>query len=188
MALLVTGLSRREPLLTWIGGAIAAVGLLFLALAALSRSADAKTQELDGKVRDFWSRPPLHLDVGESPEIPAALQHWRRAETWHPPVRVFDHTRTPVVPVGPDDIRFPNTQNGCDSQQFLVRWRSMAEPSTVAAGAVNAVGEIDHEVSGKLGWMILDGCRAPGFRFVAEPRGSTMIDVAVEVQRWVPAP
>jgi hypothetical protein len=87
--------------------------------------------------------------------------------------------------VGPAYGGFPATDNGCDDQRFLVRWRSTG--SAVLAGALNKLGSAAEQVSGKSGWMNLSGCSTPAFR-LASPAddGGTLVDVVVEVrQYWV---
>ncbi|KNX35893.1 hypothetical protein VV01_21745 [Luteipulveratus halotolerans] len=78
--------------------------------------------------------------------------------------------------------------NGCDTQRFLVRWRA-ADDVTVSASWFHATAEdVAGEVSrGRRGWMILDGCQVPRMRLDEAANGSTLTDLAVEVQQLEPA-
>ncbi|MFV0458169.1 MAG: hypothetical protein ACK5MT_05290 [Actinomycetales bacterium] len=78
--------------------------------------------------------------------------------------------------------------NGCDTQRFLVRWR------VVSGCLVEARWNRSDVVFGPVviaagGWLDLDGCAGPEFHLSNVPGdGSTLADVTVEVQQWIPAP
>jgi hypothetical protein len=83
---------------------------------------------------------------------------------------------------------FPATMNGCVQQRFYVRWRSL-NPNAVVEASFGSVPEgfvLDRPVSGFAGWQSGYGCGQPVFLLKSSRDGSTLTDIIVEVQRFVP--
>lgn len=83
---------------------------------------------------------------------------------------------------------FPATMNGCDQTKSLVRWRVSGDGQVRgswrdSSGTPEATGDA---ATGSAGWMVLDGCKTPVFRYVGAGEG-TLTDVAVSVQQYEPA-
>ncbi|TFV86437.1 hypothetical protein [Blastococcus sp. CT_GayMR16] len=135
-----------------------------------------------------WSEEPIDtLVVGEAPEFPTALDHWALQDAWSTQLRAFEGDEWTTAS-GPDYESFPATMNGCDEQRFLVRWRVVVDAVDVEAAASDVLGDAWKQVSGNEGWMDLDGCYSPSFRLAADTvDGSSLVDVAVEVQQYWPA-
>ncbi|MGI8418676.1 MAG: hypothetical protein ACR2P2_21250 [Nakamurella sp.] len=166
---------------------LAIVGAIGVVRLIINPTVQTASELAEATSQKFWGGDPGEVGVEVPPPFPETLPRWRLVGMWSPSVRVHI-TNGWSYTTGPAGDRFPNTQNGCDLQRFHVSWRSLAAPSTVRAGEVNVVDDVAQESVGQQGWMILDGCHKPGFRFGTEPKGSTMVDVTVLVQRWVPAP
>lgn len=78
--------------------------------------------------------------------------------------------------------------NGCDQTKSLVRWRVSGDGQVRgsrrdSSGTPEATGDA---ATGSAGWMVLDGCKTPVFRYVGAGEG-TLTDVAVSVQQYEPA-
>ncbi len=102
---------------------------------------------------------------------------------------VADDVHHPPEPADGRPEQFPSTTNGCDNQRFLVRWRSVSSDADVAARWNQSDVKFGTPTVGEGGWFDLDGCAWPEVRLEnAKPGGSTLTDVAVRVQRWIPAP
>ena len=81
--------------------------------------------------------------------------------------------------------------NGCDDQRFLLRWRAINQAVTVDARPVGVTGEQSGaQVTGTAGWIDLDGCQTPQFRFHGTPPtgSANLTDVTVRVEQWLPTP
>ena len=125
--------------------------------------------------------------ASEAPDFPLELDHWTLQSEWSTLPRAF--TDQWSLAAGPSYDEFPATMNGCNDQRFLVRWRVVDEGVDVRAAMVDTVGGVWKQTSGHAGWMDLDGCYTPGFQLVGPTdAGSTLVDVAVEVQQYWPAP
>jgi hypothetical protein len=133
----------------------------------------------------WWSHAVDSLGVGDPPAFPDTVERWSYDAGCSDMTRAFVGENWTAAS-GPNYDVFPATMNGCDSQRFLVRWRSAGV--AVQAAAVDAIGSAYKQVSGESGWMDLSGCYTPAFR-LAEPTesGSTLVDVVVEVQQYRPA-
>jgi hypothetical protein len=156
--------------------------------AALGFLLDKREEHKASRLQQRWQRAePGTLTAGRIDSFPETMRNWALTDNWVCHVRVFSHTGW-MATTGPGYAdRFPSTQNGADLQRFLVRWRSLAPDLVVQAGELNAVNAMDHEVCASAGWMVLDGCHTPAFKFVEHGGVGTLYDVAVEVQRWQPA-
>jgi hypothetical protein len=134
------------------------------------------------------AEPNNAVAVGVPPEFPDNLARWTYQEAWKRPLRVFAHVDSPAPIPAENQTRFPSTQNHCDAQRFLIRWRSLNPNATVAAVLLDAVdNEVAREI-GAAGWMDIDGCRTPAFQFHDTTDESNLLDVVVEIQRWEPRP
>lgn len=123
-----------------------------------------------------------------SPQFPTAMDGWQLVDTWSDLPRAFVGDMW-TKPSGPYGDEFPDTMNGCGTQRFLVRWRALATDATVLARWNTQDIEFGQPTSANAGWMDLDGCRAPEFKLAGETAaGSTLTDVTVSLQRWIPAP
>lgn len=181
------GLTQSVAALVWIGGFLVTLGLIGTVWRIINPHVKTPAELSEAKSAKFWSGERGQIGVGKTPPFPESMPRWRRSVSWEDRVRVFTHVEW--SPLGnPEGGHFPSTQNGSDLQKFLVRWRSVAEPSTVRAGEADPVDKVAQHVVGQEGWMILDGSHSPAFGFGSEPRGSTLLDVFVSVQQWVPAP
>ncbi len=131
---------------------------------------------------------PYSQGAAPSPEFPTSLAGWEMAGAWSDMPRVFSGESWTAIG-GPGGEQFPSTMNGCDSQRFLVRWRSVSSDTDVAARWNQSDVKFGTSTVGEGGWFDLDGCARPEVRHAnAKPGGSTLTDVAVRVQRWIPAP
>lgn len=123
----------------------------------------------------------------EAPEFPVEMDHWTLQGQWSTMPRAFTDQWSTAA--GPEYDDFPATMNGCADQRFLVRWRVVDDEVEVRAAMVDTVGGVWKQTSGNAGWMDLNGCYAPGFQLAGPTSdGSTLVDVAVEVQQYRPAP
>lgn len=118
--------------------------------------------------------------------FPQSLDQWRLNQAWTDTPRAFLGDEWTAV-VGADRDRFPATMNGCDQQRFLVRWRAVNDTAEVEARWQQQDVVFGEPVVANEGWFDLDGCSAPEFRLRSTQDESTLTDVTVEVQQWVPA-
>ena len=134
-----------------------------------------------------WSVDNYGQWIGVPPAFPTTVAHWRLNSQWTTTERAFDGQWTAAS--GPGYSTFPATMNGCGQSLTLVRWRSLADGSLVNAsdGAVDLTGPMGPIKSGNTGWMTFNGCQVPLFEFVSGPNGSTLVDIAVEVQQYAVA-
>lgn len=141
-----------------------------------------------------WERQPNTLGVDEqSPDFPEKLDGWLADAEWTINVRAFDNDWSPVS--GADyENDYPATMNGCDNRLFLVKWRVIDTKSTVKASWQHATAAegvaMGDALTGKRGWLVLDGCQVPLFRFgQAEGGGDwNLADVVVSVRGYNPTP
>ncbi|MFD6677315.1 hypothetical protein ACFWDA_23500 [Rhodococcus zopfii] len=136
--------------------------------------------------RPEWPGPNF-VGLTPSPEFPTSLPQWTMTRSWTVLPRYFDDSPWTEAP-GPDYGAFPATMNGCDSSRFLVRWRAVNDTSRLVATYVDAVGTPGMQVTGNAGWMDLDQCHTPAFRLLGATDGSTLTDVTIAVQQYMPAP
>lgn len=181
------------------------VGLLALAACTTESPGAAVTDDVSATptvAETFvWPEANAARAAGEAPAFPDQLQGWELQGEWTDPVRVFsgdegaESAWTTVS--GPDFEEFPATMNGCDSRQFLVRWRAVKGDVELGArwvrgaqalGTYGLEGTEGGEHTGSAGWMVLDGCQVPQMQLASIDDGSTLADVAVEVQEWAVAP
>lgn len=122
-----------------------------------------------------------------SPDFPDDLPRWTLLRSWTVLPRIFEDSPWATAP-GPDYSAFPSAQNGCSTGRTLVRWRAVNPTADVVATDLDALGRPGSEVRGNSGWMDLDLCHSPGFRLMGTDDGSTLTDVTVVVQQYLPAP
>lgn len=128
---------------------------------------------------------------GQGPEFPDDLDGWQQQNEWTETTRAFGGQWTSVCGSAACADPYPATMNGCASQRFLVRWRSLNGVVLFAYGEVT--GDVGTVVEKQLakpaqqGWAELTGCSWPLWQY---PPGhpSTLGDIAVSVQRWTPRP
>ncbi|MFF2026884.1 protein kinase domain-containing protein [Rhodococcus koreensis] len=137
-------------------------------------------------VPDLGWPGPQHAGLAPSPEFPQSLPQWTLKTSWTLTTRAFQDSWSKAP--GPGQSRFPATMNGCANQRFLVRWRAVNPNATVVATHLNAADKPTDQVTGNAGWMDLSGCYTPAFQFSASADRSTLTDVTIAVQQWVPAP
>lgn len=121
-----------------------------------------------------------------SPPFPTSLPEWSKDAEWRTSTRAFMDQWESVS--GPDYADFPATMNGCNDRRSMVRYRAVnrnvvMDVRTVTTGIPN-----HDDVKAAAGWLDMDGCTVPQFRLSSATDGSTLTDVAVTVQQWVPAP
>lgn len=136
--------------------------------------------------RSEWPGPNS-VGLAPSPEFPTSLPRWTSTRSWTVLPRYFTDSPWAKAP-GPDYAAFPATMNGCDSSRFLVRWRAVNDNSQLVATYVDAVGTPGMQVTGNAGWMDLDQCHTPAFQLLENADGSTLTDVTITVQQYMPAP
>lgn len=115
----------------------------------------------------------------QSPRFPDSVDGYSLNKSWHEVVRAFDGDEWSTI------YEFPATMNGCSLQRFYVRWRAV-NPSATVEVTFLSTDEIvlATPASGSAGWMSGYGCGQPAFRLEQSDDGSTLTDVAVEVQQW----
>jgi eukaryotic-like serine/threonine-protein kinase len=136
--------------------------------------------------RASW--PPLAdvlraVPVGQGvPAFPTKVTGYAVQRQWTETVRAFTGSTWSTM------TNFPATMNGCVQQRFYVRWRSL-NPNAVVEASFGSVPEgfvLDRPVSGVAGWQSGYGCGQPMFLLKSSRDGSTLTDIIVEVQRFVP--
>jgi hypothetical protein len=85
---------------------------------------------------------------------------------------------------------FPNTQNGCSSGAFMIRWRS-ANPDVRVQSSARYSSEISESIkTGAFGYMSGTNCEQPMFKFggTINKNASTLVDIYYELKFWQAAP
>ena len=131
-----------------------------------------------------WSVDNYGQWIGVPPAFPTTVAHWRLNGQWTTTARAFGGEWTAAS--GPGYSDFPATMNGCGQSLTLVRWKALEGHTLVNAsdGAAGLTGPMGPTKSGNAGWMTFNGCQVPLFEFVSGPNGSTLVDIAVEVQQY----
>lgn len=123
--------------------------------------------------------------------FPTVLPHWSLSTSWDDhALRTFTGQWVPMD--GKDFQTFPDTMNGCDQQLFLIRWRALSPNARLRVGYGNSYADPSVPVqnlatAGDSGWIVTDGCGVPEWQFLGDGQGSTLMDLTVEVQQYVPA-
>lgn len=144
---------------------------------------------------------PYALGLAPSPPFVDHISGWRLVQQWESTTRAFGGQWSAATGSEADGYRFPATQNGCDNQMFLIRWRAVGAtagqditaswtyPSDVGAtpDQVTQV-EGDKSVTGEAGWIALGGCEVPVWTLApAGAESHNLRDIAVAVQQWYPS-
>jgi len=139
-----------------------------------------------------WPASGNHAGADEPvPAFPPALPGWQLTAVWTQTTRAFTGQWQPVAgPRGEQD--YPATMNGCSQQRFLLRYRVLDENTTVTPGwtapPASTQGAPEQALTpAHSGWLALDGCQVPMFTFGVTDNSATLVDVAVEVQRYTAA-
>ncbi|MEE2034792.1 hypothetical protein [Rhodococcus chondri] len=130
---------------------------------------------------------PNTVGAAPSPDFPTSLPQWTLLRSWTVLPRIFEDSPWVEAP-GPDYSTFPAAQNACGTGRTLVRWRAVNPSSEVVATDLNAINTPGTQVSANAGWMDLDLCHLPAFRLIDSADGSTLTDVTISIQQYLPAP
>lgn len=87
-------------------------------------------------------------------------------------------------------LDFPNTQNGCSSGAFMIRWRS-ANPEVRVQSSVRYSGDSSASAkTGAFGYMLGTNCEQPMFKFggTINKNESNLVDIHFELKFWQAAP
>ncbi|MCD5316871.1 hypothetical protein [Kineosporia babensis] len=147
-----------------------------------------------------WNGADDVVHAGTAPAFPEDLAGWSLEQEWTETPRAFEDQWSSLC--GPNRCSgYPATMNGCGTHRFLFRWRSLGLP-VVSSSSWASTSDLDTTDSQPLlntelgqtpaatsGWAELNGCSQLTFTLPTQPEGqSTLVDVAVSIQEWIPAP
>ena len=170
-------------------GGVGRLAIIAVALSgcALPTGGSGRTVTVTASAESQWETSVANgVWAGDSPDFPSQIKHWELRSSWSTSTRAFSESWSEVS--GEDHEPFPATMNGCDQTKTLVRWRVTSDGQVRgswrdSSGTSEATGDA---ASGPTGWMILDGCQTPVFKYIGSGDGS-LTDVAISVQQYQPS-
>lgn len=123
---------------------------------------------------------PNQQGTGYTPALLKHIANWKLHRRWSMTLPTFSDQWSP-------DTTFPAGDDSFDLGRFLVRWRVVDTGTRVASGWVGD-GISSKVMQGTHGWMDLDACERPQFKYLAIPTAlGNMVHVAEDVEWLVPS-